>query len=281
MGGQDGDTHCGWRRQGPNAGTRHGAPMKLHVLGCAGGIGGQQRFTTCLRLDEDILLDAGTGVSSLDVDQLAAIDHVFLTHSHLDHVAGLALLVDSVVGKRSTPVTVHASGEVIAALQKYLFNWVLWPDFSVIPSAQAPILRWAPFVPGEAIRLGTRTITSHPVNHMPGAVAYRVQNDRNGFLFSGDMSSTPELWRALLKQQKLSKVVVDCSFPNAEAELAAKSMHFCPQALLDDIAAMPHSVEFLIYHLKPGQEDLIMDELKAAAGERPLRALKRGDTFTF
>ncbi|KIF83531.1 3',5'-cyclic-nucleotide phosphodiesterase [Noviherbaspirillum autotrophicum] len=255
--------------------------MKLHVLGCAGGIGGQQRFTTCLRVDDDILLDAGTGVTNLDVEQLAAIDHVFLTHSHLDHVAGLALLADSVVGRRSTAVTVHASGDVIAALQQHLFNWVLWPDFSVIPSAQAPVLRWAPFVPGEAIRLGARTITSHPVNHMPGAVAYRVQNERDGFLFSGDMSSTPELWRALLEQHRLSTVVVDCSFPNGEAELARKSMHFCPQALLDDIAAMPHATKFLIYHLKPGQEDAIMAELKAAAGGRPLRALQCGDTFTF
>ena len=255
--------------------------MKLQVLGCAGGIGGQQRFTTCLRLDSDVLLDAGTGISSLDVDQLAAIDHVFLTHSHLDHVAGLALLVDSVVGRRAAPVTVHASHEVIAALQKHLFNWVLWPDFSVIPSAEAPVLRWAPFAPGESITLGARTITPHPVNHMPGAVAYQVRNDRNGFLFTGDMSSTPALWRALQQQQRLTKVVIDCSFPNAEAELAAKSMHFCPQSLLADIAAMPHSIEFLIYHLKPGQEDIIMDELKAAAGDRPLRALARGDTFTF
>lgn len=255
--------------------------MRLQVLGCAGGIGGHQRFTTCLRLDNDILLDAGTGISSLDVEQLAAIDHVFLTHSHLDHVAGLALLVDSVVGRRGSPVTVHASGAVIAALRQHLFNWVLWPDFSVIPSAQDPILRWAPFEPGTSMRLGERTIASHAVNHMPGSVAYRVHNERSGFLFSGDMSSTPELWHAMLQQQKLSKVVVDCSFPNAESELAAKSMHFCPQSLLADIAAMPGSIEFLIYHLKPGQEEVIMAELQTACGDRPLRALMRGDTFTF
>ena len=88
--------------------------MKLQVLGCAGGIGGRERFTTCLRIDEDILLDAGTGLASLDLEQLVKINHVFITHSHLDHVAGLALLVDSVMGKRTEPIMVHATVKVIA-----------------------------------------------------------------------------------------------------------------------------------------------------------------------
>lgn len=255
--------------------------MKLQVLGCAGGIGGHQRLTTCLLVDDDILLDAGTGITSLDIDQLAAIDHVFITHSHLDHVAGLALLVDAVRGKRVGPVTVHASEEVIDALRKSLFNWVLWPDFATIPSVADPVLKWAPFKPGAALEIKGRVIASHPVNHTPGSVAYFAHNDRGGFLFSGDMCNTPALWEALQKQPNVSKVVVDCSFPNAEHELAALSMHFCPKSLAEDIGALPHSIEFLIYHLKPGQEDLIMDELKAAVGDRPFRALKCGDTFSF
>lgn len=256
--------------------------MKLQVLGCAGGIGGHQRFTTCFSVDHDILLDAGTGITSLDIDQLAAIDHVFLTHSHLDHVAGLALLVDAVRGKRVGPVTIHASDEVIGALKTSLFNWVLWPDFSTIPSVEDPVMQWAPFQPGAEISINGRVITSFPVAHTPGAVAYRVCTANDGFAFTGDMRSTPPLWAALRQQQQtISKVIVDCSFPNAERELADISMHFCPQSLLADIAAMPHSIEFLIYHLKPGQEDQIMSELKAAAGDRPFRALRCGDTFTF
>ncbi|RJG06806.1 3',5'-cyclic-nucleotide phosphodiesterase [Noviherbaspirillum cavernae] len=255
--------------------------MRLQVLGCAGGIGGQQRLTTCLRLDRDILLDAGTGVSSLDVDQLVGIDHVFLTHSHLDHVAGLAFLVDTVVGKRAGPVTVHGTREVIDALKTHLFNWVLWPDFATIPDAVNPVLRWVPFVPGETIDIGGRMITAHPVDHMSGSVAYWVHDGDAGFLFSGDMSSTPSLWAAFAHEEKLRKVIVDCSFTNSEAGLAARSRHFCPQSLLADIEAMPRSIEFLIYHLKPGQERQIMEELAAAAGGRALTALQCGDMFDF
>lgn len=255
--------------------------MKLQVLGCAGGIGGRERYTTSLLVDDNILLDAGTGLSTLDIDQLIRIDHVFITHAHLDHVAGLALLVDAVQGKRAGPITVHASEKIMASLKKHLFNWVLWPDFATIPVAERPAMRWEEVKPGVPINMGGRVITPHTVNHTAGSVAYLVNNSRSGFLFSGDMASTPELWKALRNEKMLNKVIIDCSFANAEMELAARSMHFCPRSLIADIQSVAHDIEFLIYHLKPGQEDLIMQELTAEGGGRAFRALKCGEVFQF
>jgi 3',5'-cyclic-nucleotide phosphodiesterase len=255
--------------------------MRLQVLGCAGGIGGRERFTTCLLVDDDILLDAGTGLTNLALDRLLRIDHVFITHAHLDHVSGLAFLLDAVQGKRSAPVTVHATDKVIAALKKHLFNWVLWPDFAAIPDAQNAILRWEPLETGGTIELGGRTILSMAVNHTVGSAAYRVRNDADGFLFTGDMASTPELWAALKNEQRLSKVIVDCSFVNADRRIADLSLHFCPRALLDDIAAVDRAIEFLIYHLKPGYEDRIMRELADEGGGRRFTALACGDAFDF
>ncbi|HZW12011.1 MAG TPA: 3',5'-cyclic-nucleotide phosphodiesterase [Noviherbaspirillum sp.] len=255
--------------------------MKLHVLGCAGGIGGRERFTTSLLVDSDILLDAGTGLTNLDIDRLVLIDHVFITHCHLDHVAGLALLVDAVQGRRNGPITVHATEPVIDTLKKHLFNWALWPDFAAIPNTESPALRWAPLQPGVPFDLGGRRIIAHAVNHTAGSVAYHVQNNRDGFLFTGDMASTPALWAALEQELKVSKVIVDCSFRNADMALADLSLHFCPRTLLADIASVPQSVEFLIYHLKAGHEDLIMQELREGGGTRAFRALKCGDVFDF
>ena len=77
--------------------------MKLEVIGCSGGIGGDLR-TTSLLLDHDVLIDAGTGVGDLDVEQLARIDHVFVTHSHLDHVTSIPFMVDTVGGLRNKPL---------------------------------------------------------------------------------------------------------------------------------------------------------------------------------
>ena len=255
--------------------------MNLQILGCAGGIGGRERFTTCLRVDDDILLDAGTGITSLDIAELVAIEHIFITHGHLDHVAGLALLVDAVRGKKAGAVTVHATDEVIAMLKEFLFNWALWPDFTTIPSIDEPTMRWAPMAAGSTIEIGGRKITSHPVNHTAGSSAYWVREQDAGFLFTGDMSSTPALWATLGNEKALSKVIVDCSFANAESDVAELSMHFCPQTLINEVKNMPDTVEFLIYHLKPGQEDLIMHELTSTGGGRGFRALKCGECFEF
>jgi 3',5'-cyclic-nucleotide phosphodiesterase len=160
-----------------------------------------------------------------------------------------------------------------------LFNWSLWPDFAAIPSAGNPVLRWAPFTPGATIDIAGRSISTYAVNHMAGSVAYLVKQSKPGFLFTGDMCSTPNLWAALADGKSISKVIVDCSFRNSESGLAARSKHFCPQSLLADIGAIAHSIEFLIYHLKPGQEDMIMEELDADGGERAFKALKSGDVF--
>ena len=255
--------------------------MRLEVLGCAGGIGGRERYTTCLLVDHDILLDAGTGLTRLDLERMLEIDHVFITHAHLDHVAGLALLLDAVQGKRSAPVTVHASAQVIGALRKHLFNWVLWPDFGTIPDAGHPILRWQPVETGAAFELAGRRIAAHPVNHTPGSLAYAVDCGSDGFLFTGDMASTPVLWAMLAREPALSKAIVDCSFADADRRIAELSLHFCPHSLLADIEPVARPVEFLIYHLKPGHEELIMRELAQHAGSRRIKALACGDVFHF
>ncbi|MES2037870.1 MAG: 3',5'-cyclic-nucleotide phosphodiesterase [Pseudomonadota bacterium] len=254
--------------------------MNLQILGCAGGIGGSEPYTTSLLIDDDVLLDAGTGLSRLSLEQLVAIDHVFISHSHLDHVAGLALLMDAVFGKRSKPVTVHATAEVLHALKTHIFNWIIWPDFSTLPNTDQPSMQYQEMLAGSTLTLGKRVITSYAVDHVPGSVAYWVRSADKGFLFTGDMASTPALWENLAGQAALNMVIVDCSFPNAEAELALLSKHFCPAALINDIAAVPAKIEFYIYHLKPGQETQIMAEL-GQNKDRNFKALKIGDHFNF
>ena len=80
--------------------------MKLRVLGCSGGIGGDAQ-TTAMLLDDDILIDAGTGVGNLSMEEMVKIDHIFLTHAHLDHVAFIPFLVDTVGYLRTRPIIIH------------------------------------------------------------------------------------------------------------------------------------------------------------------------------
>jgi ribonuclease BN (tRNA processing enzyme) len=116
--------------------------MKVRILGCSGGIGGRHLRTTSMLVDDDILVDAGTGVADLSRVQLARIDHVFLTHSHLDHIASLPLLIDSVSDLREKPLIVYATAATLAIIAKHIFNWAIWPDFSVIPSREHAVMQY-------------------------------------------------------------------------------------------------------------------------------------------
>ncbi len=108
--------------------------MQIRILGCSGGISGELR-TTSLLVDDDILIDAGTGVGDMTLAEMAGIRHIFVTHSHLDHIAGIPLMVDSIFSQISEPVVIHASAATIAALRNHIFNWTIWPDFTVLPTA--------------------------------------------------------------------------------------------------------------------------------------------------
>ena len=120
-----------------------GGKMKLAVLGCYGGIGAARR-TTSLLLDDDILIDAGTGAGDLSLEQMARVDHVFLTHSHLDHCGFIPLLADAVAFMRKQPLRVHALPQTIAILKENMLNGRLWPDYSVLPTADDPYIRFVP-----------------------------------------------------------------------------------------------------------------------------------------
>ena len=106
--------------------------MKVRILGCSGGIGGKHLRTTSMLVDHDILIDAGTGVADLTLAELAMIDHVFVTHSHLDHIAALPLMIDSIADMRDKPVIVYATDATLEILRNHVFNWAIWPDFSEI-----------------------------------------------------------------------------------------------------------------------------------------------------
>ncbi|MDP1646095.1 MAG: 3',5'-cyclic-nucleotide phosphodiesterase [Thiobacillus sp.] len=252
--------------------------MKLTILGCSGGIG-SGRHTTCLKVDDDVLIDAGSGITTLDFEQLLAIDHVFITHAHLDHVLGLPLLLDSVGDLRATPVTVHALPEVLEVLSTHLFNWHLWPDFREIPNAEAPWVRFAPLPFGAAFALKERTFTPLPVNHVVPACGIHLASAGGSLAFSGDTTRSPAFVAALNAIPDLRHLIIETSFENALIDIAQASKHHWPDSLAAELETLNVRPEVWITHLKPGNEAAIMDELRAAAPGWGLAALQQGQVF--
>ncbi|RPI46005.1 MAG: 3',5'-cyclic-nucleotide phosphodiesterase [Betaproteobacteria bacterium] len=252
--------------------------MKIRVLGCSGGIGGCLR-TTSMLIDDDILLDAGTGVGELSIEELAAIDHVFVTHSHMDHIASIPFLVDTTGGMRSDPLVVHATSATLDIIRTHIFNWKIWPDFSEIPSRDKPYLRFEPVHVGRPIALGSRAITPVPANHVVPAVGYHLDSGRASLVFTGDTTSSEELWRVINNIENLRYLIIETAFCNRERDLAIASKHLCPSMLAEELAKLKRRPEIYITHLKPGEPDLIMQEISECVGDFSPRKLCNNQVF--
>ena len=97
--------------------------MKLRVLGCSGGVAAGLETTSFL-IDGDILLDSGTGVAGLTMEELLQVKDIFITHSHLDHIAGLPLIVDTLFGNQTEALRVHAHPVTIKALMDHILSLI-------------------------------------------------------------------------------------------------------------------------------------------------------------
>jgi ribonuclease BN (tRNA processing enzyme) len=253
--------------------------VKVRILGCSGGIGGRHLRTTSLLVDNDILIDAGTGVGDLAIAELAQIDHVFITHSHLDHLACLPFMVDTVGDMRNRPVTVHATEATLEIIRAHVFNWAIWPDFSVIPTPEKPFLRFATIRVGEAVDLDGRKIIPLPANHTVPAVGYQLDSGHGSLVFTGDTGPCPDLWQQVNMIRNLRYLIIECAFSDSEKRLAIASLHLCPSMLLEELTHLQRDAEVFITHLKPGQIELTMQEIEDCIGEFRPGMLQNNQVF--
>ena len=254
--------------------------MRIRILGCSGGIGAGSR-TSAMLIDDDVLIDAGTGIGDLALRDLQTIRHVFLTHAHLDHIAGLPMLVDCVFDENfETPLTVYAREETLRAIQTHLFNDVIWPDFAQLPTSANPMLRYRVCSPGDTVTIRHRDFYAVDVMHSVPSLGYTVQNSGGVFAVSGDTKANQTLWPVLNSCEDLRVLVIEVSFPDEMEGLATESGHYCPKTMTEDLKLLKHEPEIWLTGMKPGQEETILEQVIRAAPGKNIRMLSRGTVLT-
>ncbi|WP_036232196.1 3',5'-cyclic-nucleotide phosphodiesterase [Marinobacterium litorale] len=228
--------------------------MKIEILGCSGGIGPGLK-TTCFRIDEAVLLDAGSGIEHLPIDDLLEIRHVLITHAHLDHILGLPLMLATIYDKHKEPVTVHALPDVIEALKRHIFNWVVWPDFSALPDTR-PILNYHPIDTGTTCSIGPYTVTSLPAEHPSPTSGFFISKGGNSFAFTGDSSFHRPFWEAINRLQP-QLVIADISFSDEAHSIAEDSGHMTASQLSWVENVLTYKPDLRATHLKVGFEEEI------------------------
>lgn len=253
--------------------------MNIRVLGCSGSIAAGYK-TTAFLLDDDVLIDAGTGVGDLELPALARIDHILVTHAHLDHVLGIPLLADSVMRLRMQagrpPIQVHALPETLAALRQHVFNGVIWPDFTRLPEPDRPALQFRPLAVGDRLSFGRHQIEVLSASHTVPACGYAVDGgDAGHWVFTGDTGPNPALW-ARLAEIKVAQLVIETAFGDDECELARISQHLCPRSLAQELRLLAQPAEVYITHIKPGEIEAVMQAIHALDKRHSVSALHAG-----
>ena len=275
------------------------ARAQVRVLGCSGSIAARCH-TTAFLLDDDVLIDAGTGVGELRLDELACIEHIFLSHSHLDHVLSLPLMADSVIRLRQTreglrPIHVHALPATLDALRQHIFNGVIWPDFTRLPSAAEPLLKLHPIEIGQTLSLPGRGDTERRIEVLPAAhtvpgVGFAIQgrSTRAGasetehhtgwWIYSGDTGPNPALWETL-NSRPIAHLVIETAFGDDEQHLANISGHLAPQTLAAELQRLDGSVSVHITHTKPGEMAAVIAQIRAIDTRHRIEPLRAGQVF--
>jgi ribonuclease BN (tRNA processing enzyme) len=255
--------------------------MQIRVLGCSGSIAAGCRTTSFL-LDDDVLIDAGTGVGDLTLDELARVDHILVTHSHLDHVLAIGLLADSVTRRRRAAgrpaVRAHALASTIAALRLHIFNGVIWPDFTRLPDPGHPMLEFEAVEVGQVLQMGNRRIEVLPARHTVPAVGYAVLGERGAWVYTGDTGPNPALWQRLATLP-VAALVIETAFGDDEQALASLSQHLCPAQLQAELAQLEAPADVYITHIKPGEVGAVMAEVGALTSRHRIHALVPGQVM--
>ena len=250
--------------------------MKIRVLGCSGAIARGCKTTSFL-VDHDMLIDAGTGVGDLTREEMLRIDDLFLTHAHLDHIAYLPLMLDTIAASRvGRPLRVHALPHTLLALHQHLFNDLIWPDFTRLPSAESPLVTFHPLEPGATRQVQGRTIEALPAEHSVPAVGYAARGpDAKApwWVFSGDTERNPAFWQRI-NQMPVAALVIETAFSNRERELARLAKHLSPEVLADELDQIRAASRYPIYitHTKPAETESIMREIAQFDQVRPPRS---------
>ena len=260
--------------------------LKIRVLGCSGAIAAGQR-TTAFLVGDDVLVDAGTGVGELSLDALLRIDHVLLTHSHLDHIAALPLMADSVMRLRHAaarpPISVHALPQTLEALQTHILNGIIWPDFCRLPTPQRPVMVFKPLQLGERRKLPHCVVQSLPASHTVPAVGYAVwpgdSAEQACWAFTGDTGPHPALWDALA-QLRVAHLVIEAAFSDAEEALAQRSQHMNPSALAQALQRFASDAEIYITHTKPADAAAIAADVARLGLSHRVHFLQAGQCMT-
>jgi len=232
--------------------------MNIEVLGSYGNRD-KDKFTTCFKIDNSILIDAGNIING--IENLSNIKHIFLTHSHLDHIIDIPFFLDKIFPTNQRTINIYGNNETLKAIEEHIFNNTVWPDFHNINILQKneKTIKFIELKENKSIIINNIEIKPFLADHTVKTFGYLINKK---ILISGDTALCDNLINTINKY-KPPYLIIECSFPNNMQELAQISKHMTPndiETLIKNLKYTPNKI--FIYHIKPNFKHFIIEELK-------------------
>lgn len=254
--------------------------MRIQILGGHGGLA-PGFSTTSFLINDELLIDAGAIASTLSVDEQSKIDHILISHSHLDHIKDLAFICDNCFGMRKKPFEVYTHETTKNIIKNHLFNETIWPDFSILPNEKNPTIRFHAVKPLETFSIERYRIMPVKVQHPNDAMGFIVEEGDSAVVFTVDTAATDEIWKKAKEMKNLKAIFTEVSFPNALQSVALLSDHHTPQSLKAEISKMPKDIPIILTHLKPNFREVLFKEVSELKESRIQMLEKDGMIFNF
>ena len=207
----------------------------------------------------------------------------FISHAHLDHIAGL--IINS---PEDSSKNIYGLQSTIETIKTHYFTWASWANFA--DQGETPALKkyhYQVLTPGAetAIENTDLQVQVFPLSHSNlTSTAFLVRSNDNYVLYLGDTgpdaieksNNLQNLWQAiapLVKEKKLRAILIEVSFPNEQPDKTLFG-HLTPHWLMtemDKLAALTSreqlkGLNIVVTHLKPPASSIskIKEQLKAA-----------------
>jgi cAMP phosphodiesterase len=239
----------------------------------------QAQYLTSFLINDTVAIDAG-GIGFRSLDEQARIQHIVLSHSHMDHVASLPIFVENAYAAQAGCVTVHASNEVLDCLRRHFFNDRVWADLIRLGKPDAPFLQFSPLQAHQPLEVAGLRITPVPVDHTVPTFGFIVEDRDAAVAFSSDTGPTQEIWRRANQAPNLKAVFLEVSFPNSMKQLAELTRHLTPELFAAELGKLDRAVPAIAVHLKARYRAQIINEL-SALGLPQIQTAQSGVPYTF
>jgi len=251
--------------------------MLVRIIGGHGGVAPGFRATSYL-IDGKLLIDAGSVASGILIDEQVLIDHILISHAHLDHISDLAFISDNCFGLKAKPFQVYSNQKVKDAIKTHLMNDVIWPDFSKLPNEQRPTMSFNVIVPEKELQLAEYKIIPVTVNHPLGGMGFIVEKKNTSVLFTQDTGPTDRIWEMAHAIKNLKAIFTEVSFPNNLQDVARISQHHTPASMKEEIKKMPGDIPIFLGHLKPNFQTILYKEIEEINSDGRITLLGSDDT---